>query len=408
MKHLLHVLCIISLMLSAWQCTSPSDDTSLPKITVLEKQVGEAGNSFAMKLFPAVNAFEKDKNANLMISPLSISVALSMAYNGAKGETQEAMADVMAFGDLSVEDVNTACRNLIDYLQRTDPKVLFEAANSMWIDQTFLVKEDFKDVIEEAYQATVSTLDFRQPEALDIINGWVKDKTHDKIEKILDRIPYDAVLYLINALYFKGTWTYEFDPDLTEKMDFTSYDGTVSSVDMMVQKGEFLTFGTETFQAVDLPYGKGKYSMTIILPSPETDINTFIADMDQTSWNEWFSLIPDNTRELELYLPRFTFDYSIKLRDVLIALGMGNAFNPDIADFSGINADPYQPVCISEVYHNTYIQVNEEGTEAAAVTAVEFSYTSVGPVMTINRPFIFAIRESDTGTIVFMGKVAAL
>ncbi|MDZ7797183.1 MAG: serpin family protein [Candidatus Marinimicrobia bacterium] len=403
MKRALNCILMLFLLTGLWHCIAPEGEV---EITALEKSVTESGNSFAMELFPALSDAEGDKN--VLISPFSISTALSMTYNGARGATQTAMAQVLCYPDISREDVNRAYKDLTDYLKTADDKVTLNIANSLWINEIFNPDQDFIDDNREYYDAEVRKLNFGDPASVDTINQWVSDKTEDKIESIIDVIPQNTLMYLINALYFKGVWTWEFDPEQTVEALFRNYDGTRDTVDMMHQRAELDYYATEDFQAVDLPYGDEKYSMTLILPSQGMDINTFIAGMTQSDWESWMEAFPDEKDTIDVYLPRFTVEYKIKLKDILSTLGMGIAFTGQ-ADFTGIH--PAGGIWINEVYHKTFIEVTEEGTEAAAVTAVEMEYTSADPpdpMIRLDRPFLFAIREKETGTIFFMGKILDL
>lgn len=406
MKKILILILFLSLTAGIWYCTTPEEPEGngfVPEITSLEKSVGEAGNSFTMELFPALN--EEETHKNIFISPFSISTALSMTYNGARGETRSSMAEVLCFPDLSFDQVNNAYRNLTEYLKTADEEVTLNIANSIWIKENFDVIQEFIEVNRTFYDAKVCTLDFNNPESVDIINNWVRNRTEEKIEEIIGEIPLNACMYLINALYFKGAWTWQFDPDETLEMNFTCYDGTVNTVNMMSQKAEYLYYQTQDFQAIELPYGNEKFIMTVILPSPDVDINTFIAEMTKSHWDEWIDSFPEKKTEIILMVPRFTLKYDVKLSDILSALGMDIAFT-DAADFTGIC--PEGGIWINEIFHKTFIEVHEEGTEAAAATAVEMTFESAEPSMVLNRPFLFTIREQETETIFFIGKIVTI
>jgi serine protease inhibitor len=397
MKRTAIFACTLLLLAGFWACSGPEAGA---EITALEKSVMERENAFAWQIFPALNALQEDEN--ILISPFSISTALSMTYNGARGETQTAMAEVLDFSDMSTEDVNRAYRNLITYLGTADENVTLNIANSIWYDEIFDIVPEFLNVNRDDYDAEVRALDFQDPTSVNVINHWVSDKTNEKIETIINEIPANAMMYLINALYFKAAWTWEFDPEMTGNMTFHNHDGSSTTLAMMNQKADLDYHQKDNHQIVDLPYGDGKYSMTIILPYDQTDINTFIAEMTQSDWESLLSDFPEEKTAVDVYLPRFTLEYKMKLKEVLCALGMDIAFDGR-ADFSGI----YAPggIWINDVYHKTFMEVNEEGTEAAAATAVEVVYESADPMIMLNRPFLFVIREQESGTIFFMGKV---
>ena len=402
MKRELTFIFVLLFLFGIWSCSGPEEGI---EITDLEKSVTARGNTFALEIFPALNALQEDEN--ILISPFSISTALSMTYNGARGETQNAMAEVLGFSDMSVDDVNQAYKNLTDHLLGADNKVTLDIANSIWADEDFGVDSAFTAVNREYYNAESNTLDFGDPASVATINRWVSDKTHEKIESIIEDIPPAAVMYLINALYFKAVWTWEFDPDQTVDWTFYRYDGGTETVRMMNQIAEFYYYRNEDLQIVDLPYGDEKFSMTLILPASGTDINDFIADITRSQWESWMNSLSGEKTLVDVRLPRFTFEYEETLNDVLIALGMGPAFAYN-ANFTGINSRG--GLYISKVLHKTFIEVNEEGTEAAAVTAVEMEYTSVPdyPMFIANRPFLFVIREKESGSIFFMGKMLKL
>lgn len=411
MKKTLTPILTLFFWLSVTGCSdNPVDPgrSELPRnLTAQEQAIIESDNLFGLKLLSAINAVEGD--TNLFISPLSVSMALGMTLNGAAGETYNAMKETLELAGLSEEEINQSYRSLIDLLVDLDPKVVFQIANSIWYRDTFPIAQPFIDVNRQYFDAVVSGLDFNDPGAAGIINQWVYDNTNGRIEEIVDSpINPLTVMFLINAIYFKGDWTYKFDVADTRDDAFTLPDGSTKQVPMM-NHGEatFPYFENEVFQAVDLAYGDSLFSMTIVLPKPDQDLNTIIAELDKETWDSWVNqLIP---RDLQLLqMPKFEIEYEIKLNDVLTALGMGIAFAPGQADFSRMWEGSLGSLFISEVKHKTYVKVDEEGTEAAAVTSVEMRYTSVpdNPTMRINRPFLFAIRERFSGTILFIGKIA--
>jgi serpin B len=248
-------------------------------------------------------------------------------------------------------------------------------------------------------------LDFSDPAAADIINGWVSLKTHGKIEEIIEPpINPLTVMFLINAIYFKGTWTYEFDKENTIDCPFYTMDGSETNCRMMFIKSDFLYYENDKVRVIDLPYGDGLFNMAVLLPAPGIDINTFIGQLTEEDWNMWMDNLTEHT--VNLFLPKFELEYEITLNSVLNTLGMGIAFRPFEADFSNINDRP--DLHISKVKHKTYVKVDEEGTEAAAVTVVEIGITSLPPgevTMRVNRPFVFVIHENHSNTVLFMGKI---
>ena len=395
------------LLLISYSCekTDPEPNPSEIELTQKGKALVEADNLFGIKLFNEVlEAEEPDKN--VMISPLSVSLALAMTYNGADGDTKTAMEETLELAGLTVDEINSNYKLLIDALSSVDPKILMSIANSIWYKHTFPVEQEFIDVNQSYYYAEVSPLDFSDPGAVNTINNWVADKTNDLITKVLDGIPSDAVMYLINAIYFKGIWKFEFDEANTEEKPFYLSDGTTKDVPMMVQEESFNYLSNDLVQAVELPYGTGNYSMIVLLPQNNKTLSDVIEALTNENWNSWLGEFRKEEK-VQIHLPRFSFEYDNLLNDELIDMGMGIAFDPFNADFSKINPD--RQLCISRVIHKSFIEVNEEGTEAAAVTVVEIIETSAGGETIIhfhvNRPFLFAIREKDTNTIIFIGRV---
>lgn len=375
----------------------------LPReLSVAEGQLIEADNRFAFKLFHEINRQEGAEN--VFVSPLSIAMALGMTYNGAAGETQQAMQGVLELEGMDLQAVNESYRSLIDLLRNLDPRVEFLIANSIWYRDVISVEQEFLDLNHEYFDAEVSALDFSSPIGADVINGWVNLNTNGKIDEIVQG-PIDplTIMFLINAIYFKGDWTYQFDKNLTQDHLFNLIDGSETTVDMMSYEEEtpirYALAGD--LQIVDLAYGGQAYSMTIVLPASPQGIETLADGLTQEQWNSWTAAL-DSTARL-VSLPRFTLEYELALNDALTALGMEVAFT-DSADFTKL----YAPggTYISEVKHKTFVDVNEEGTEAAAATSVEISLTSAGPLpVVVDRPFVFAIRENYSGTILFMGKI---
>jgi serpin B len=375
--------------------------TELPrKLAVAELNLIESDNRFALKLFREINA--ESPGENLFISPLSVGMALGMTYNGARGETKAAMERTLELEGMTLEQINEAYRTLIDLLVNLDPRVQFDLANSIWYRQDVTVLPEFIDLNRTYFDAEVSALDFANPFSLQTINNWVNDNTQGKIDKIYDQLPANLVMMLLNAIYFKGDWTFQFDKSLTEDASFWLADGSQTTVKMMSQETEreFRQSSNDMVAVIDLPYGGEAFSMTILLPHQGVAVDEVAAMLDDATWQSWTAGLAEVSTTV--LMPRFTLEYEIKLNDVLTALGMGVAFTGGAADFSGIV--PGGGIWIDEVKHKTFVDVNEEGTEAAAVTSVTL-IESAASQFRIDRPFIFAIRENFSGTIVFMGTI---
>jgi serpin B len=372
-------------------------------LTQNETQLVESGKKFGLKLFKKI--VEEQPDSNIFISPLSVSMALGMALNGADGTTYEAMRQTLEFGGMTNQEINEAYKSLVDLLINLDEKVLFEIANSIWYRNTFNVDQAFLKTNQKYFDAEISALDFNDPASVDIINNWVSENTNEKIKEIIDNINPLTVMFLINAIYFKGTWQYEFDKENTVDDVFNLVGGGTVDCKMMKIRGRFDYYEDDDVQIIDLPYGDGYFSMTIFLPKPDVDIDEFTSALDESRWENYLTSLSSDSGTLEL--PKFKLEYKLKMNDVLKALGMSIAFDPQQADFSRINPDV--ELYISKVLHKTFVQVDEEGTEAAAVTVVEMNLTSIGGdeefYMTVNRPFLFVIREHHSETILFVGKM---
>lgn len=388
-------------------CAEPVSSPTEPlEPAAAQKALVSASNSFGLNLFREINQSEKD--TNIFISPLSVSMALGMTYNGAAGDTRAAMAEVLELSGLTIEQANQAYKSLIELLSGLDPEVAFQIANSIWYRQGFSVEQEFIDLNQTYFDAAVAALDFNNPGAVETINDWVDQKTNGKIEKIISSIDPLTMMFLINAIYFKGDWTYRFGEYGTHPDSFTVSDELRIPCNMMSQKDATLPyFENSLFQAVNLPYGNGDFSMAVFLPRPDVDLDAVIQEFTTDHWAQWQTKFEES--EGDLFMPRFKLNYDLTMNDVLSALGMGIAFDPLRADFTEINSDG--ELFISKVLHKTFVDVNETGTEAAAVTTVIVGTTSIEPppdfVMRINRPFIFTIHEQESGTILFMGRIGA-
>jgi len=401
---------LILLTSLSWQCsenpaTSPPTDEPID-ISEAEKALIESDNEFGLKLFRQINQSQGD--SNIFISPLSISMALGMTLNGADGTTLEAMEQTLELSGLTLEQINQSYRHLIDLLTELDPQVQFDIANSIWYKHPdFPTPEaDFLQRCQQYFDALVTGLDFNLPEAAPTINAWVEESTNGKIDQIVDDpIDPNICMFLINAIYFKGTWVYRFDEDLTRDTLFYRLDGTTVTCPMMSQKAVHPHLFIDDFSAVDLPYGDGAFRMTIFLPQPSWDPDELIAQMNPENLNGWLGQFSSDS--VNVFIPRFKMEYDRELKDDLTALGMGIAFDPNDADFTNMYRSDYGfNVFISKVKHKTFVEVNEEGTEAAAVTSVEMENGSVGiPDLRADRPFVFMIRENQSGTILFIGKI---
>lgn len=407
-KETMKILIVVMLSASVMSCHKQDDQIKDDLNNLPEKsaQVITSDNSFGLELFRKVLQ-SADKNKNTMVSPLSVALALSMATNGAVGETRTEMENTMKMHGLTPEQINKARKSLVAALQSADPDVLLEIANAIYYRQGLNVKSDYVTLNKEYYNAQVQALNFASPGALGIINGWVASKTRNKIPTIIDQIDSDLVMILLNAIYFNGIWKYKFGEKATHNLPFTLGDGSQKEVAQMSQEAALEYTSNNLFSAIQLPYGKGDYRMTVILPQTNKTTVDVVAALNDENWKNWMKSFV-MTQNVVVTMPRFRFSWEMRLNEMLQAMGMVRAFDPGRADFSGIADVKPNSIYISYVIHKSYIDVNENGTEAAAVTGIGFSVTSVPSGKTyfsVDRPFLFAITEKTTGAILFVGEV---
>lgn len=373
--------------------------TELPRsLTSAEVAAIGASNAFGFDLLREMTRETPDQS--VFLSPFSASMALGMTMNGAHGETWEAMQATLGFHGLSEEEINRSFQELLQLLSDLDPDVDIAVGNSVWYRQGLAVRTSFRERVERYFDARVSGLDFGVPGAAGTINDWVREATRGRIEEIVDDpIPAQIVAYLINATWFKAGWTEPFNPDLTRSAPFHLADGNTAPVELMIRDDTLSHVHTETYGAVDLPYGGGAYAMTVVVPRGRTSVHDLVDAMDPTWWDDL--VVNLRTSRVLLSLPRFEMEWEGALNDALKNMGMGIAFDGG-ADFSRMFESA--SVWIDEVKQKSFVRVDEEGTEAAAVTSVAMA-TSMPPEVRADRPFVFALRERLTGTILFLGVV---
>jgi serine protease inhibitor len=393
-------------------CSNTSDPgqqsapiTSLPRaLTTAEQSTLNAANEFSFTLFRGLaKASAKD---NVFVSPISVSMSLGMTMNGARGTTLDAMRTALGVSGSDLATINAGYKGLIDLLRGLDPTSTFQIGNSIWYKNSRTFSPAFIDTTKKWFDATVTGLNFNDKGgSLAAINGWVKTATNGTIPTILDDITPDEVMFLINAIYFKGAWQVKFDPKLTSPQPFHAADGTTQTVQMMTRpeyaSPKIRTGFSDRLVGLELPYGNGSFAMDVLLPARGADVDSIARTITSAEWTSLLSTLKDD--DPTVAMPKFTMKYERTLNDDLSALGMGIAFT-DRADFSGMGPGG---LMLEFVKQKAFVDVNEEGTEAGASTVTGVVPTALRELR-VDRPFLFVIRERLSGTILFIGKVDRL
>jgi serine protease inhibitor len=384
---------------------APVEITSLPRaLTAQEQTLVAASNTFGFGLLRELNTTRRGEN--LFISPLSASMALGMAMTGADGSTYDEMRSTLGFAaTLSRGEVSQSYRALLDLLRGLDPLVDIRVANSIWMDRDFPVDAPFIAAARQYFDARAETIDFRSAAAVPTINAWVDQSTNGKIKTILDAIDPAEVMFLINATYFKGSWRTQFDKTKTRDDQWNPLVGAAIPMKLMERRGPTRAVSGGDYEAIELPYGGNAFTMTILLPSSGKSVNDLAESMTAAQWATITSRLGAESEAI-VQMPKFTLEWKARLDDQLKSLGMRRAF-ADGADFTRLSPLGDGGLYISRVDQKTYVDVNEEGTEAAGVTNVGIGIVcACGPrTIRIDRPFLFAIRERISGTILFVGKI---
>jgi serine protease inhibitor len=369
-------------------------------LTLKEATLVSSENTFAFDIFSKVLSQAGD--VNTIISPLSISYALSMTVNGAADGTRDSILKALRVSDSSIVDLNKSYRDLTASLLSVDSRITMDIANSVWTEKKFSVKAPFADTLTSYFNAQARSFDITDPTVPAQINSWISDHTNGLIKNMIDKLDANTVMLLINAIYFKGMWKTQFDASATTSRTFTKPDGSTENVPTMYESENQKVYRGIGFYVAEIPYGQGNYVMDIILPD-NNDLSAVTSSLTAASLSTWTTSLTSS--KVNLYLPKFKYGYNISLKNVLSLMGMGIAFT-DSADFSNISNIP---LLISKVNHQAFIQTDEEGTEAAAATVVEIEPTLAYPVepitIDVNHQFIYLIREVTTNSVIFMGKV---
>lgn len=398
---------LLSLGSCGWSGVEEEPATAnLRAIQAQEQEMVLSSSRFALDLF---HQLQKSDDVNQFYSPYSVHQALSMAMNGNEGQVLEEFTRVLRYEGMGLEEANEAAQSLTKYLMELDPKVRLSIANALWYKQGFDVQPEFEETVRKSFGAEVAGLDMSNPQSVEVINQWIENNTEGLIKDMLDQIPANAVMYLVNAIYFKADWKYRFHASNTKKAPFYLSSGQEVEVDMMrmEEPATLRYFSTGELEYLEIPYSTGQYTMSVITAADfglDEKLQKFTFE-DLEYWRE-------QARETNfiLQMPKFKMRYKIKeLNEYLIAMGLEKPFNPSTMNFSRLFTNPTEPLFISRVIHDALIEVDERGSEAAAATVVEIEVTSIGSnqprVFRLDKPFVFLIRDRHSGAILFMGKL---
>lgn len=366
---------------------------------IVDKNFVGSNSEFALDLFNRLA--NKDSSSNIFISPISISIAMAMVYNGANGASRQDISEIFRFKNYDADSLNKAFKLLLTSMSGIDEMVELYTGNSIWLKDDLKINKDFTSLTENYYNATVNLADFESSDTVNKINDWAGKATQGKIKNIADPASLkNAVIYLANAIYFKGQWRDKFKQENTEEDDFFLADKSSKKVQMMQNTGEFDYYDGEKFRVIRMPYGRRKSSMYVFLPDEDIDINDLLTSLSVELLDKY--ILQSTSEEVMLKFPKFNIDYSANLENTLKNMGMNTSFNKDTADFSGIAPG----VFISQIAHKAIIEVNEEGTVAAAASSFGMGALAVKPIeFTVNKPFILLIKDDRTGNILFEGRI---
>jgi serine protease inhibitor len=374
--------------------------------------VAAADNAFGFRL---LNAVQKTiPGRNVVLSPVSAALNLSMVLNGADGQTKQEILAALSLSASEISAINAANAQLIKMIRTPANSITLSVADSLWVNtRRATLLPDYLKRIQASYDAKTADLDFSNPSAAQRVNSWASKETRGKIPKIIDRIDPAELVLLLNAVYFKGQWTHKFDKAKTQQSDFTLDSGSAKQVSRMAQSGRFDYFETPQMQAIRLPFGEGDLVMEVLLPAKSSSLGALEAQLTPERWKNWRAQYSQRSGTIEL--PRFELKSNYRLNGPLQALGMSRAFDPNGAQLAGmLSSAPGQPnpgrLHISSVLQSTYWKVDEEGSEAAAVTTTQIRATAVAHPeqpfrMVVDRPFFCAIQDQRSGALLFVGAI---
>ena len=402
MKNLVSVFAAAAIALVAASC-NPSVNNPYKALEIPTKatEFVEKGHDFSLEFVDRINAAEKK---DYIVSPLSMQFLLGMILNGAQGATADEICDVLGYGAGEIEDVNQFCQSMLEQLPKLDKQTTLSIANAIFVDDGWPLLDSYKSTVGKAYNAKLSNLDFSKGAAsAKVINRWCSDQTHGMIDKVLETTDPAMLCYLLNALYFKSQWKEKFNKSNTAEETFTDEAGNKSTVKMMKQNESFSYQHNDVFKIVRMPYGNGAFSMIALLPQEGKTIADALDEIKESGWRETLRSMVHC--DVDLWLPRFETKYPIDLNDILSDMGMPTSFT-NSADFKAMSQDALK---LSFVQQDAVIKVDEEGTEAAAISmAGMMKETAAEPgervVFHADHPFLYFITEASTGAILFAGR----
>ena len=402
MKNLVSVFAAAAIALVAASC-NPSVNNPYKALEIPTKatEFVEKGHDFSLEFVDRINAAEKK---DYIVSPLSMQFLLGMILNGAQGATADEICDVLGYGAGEIEDVNQFCQSMLEQLPKLDKQTTLSIANAIFVDDGWPLLDSYKSTVGKAYNAKLSNLDFSKGAAsAKVINRWCSDQTHGMIDKVLETTDPAMLCYLLNALYFKSQWKEKFNKSNTAEETFTDEAGNKSTVKMMKQNESFSYQHNDVFKIVRMPYGNGAFSMIALLPQEGKTIADALDEIKESGWRETLRSMVHC--DVDLWLPRFETKYHIDLNDILSDMGMPTSFT-NSADFKAMSQDALK---LSFVQQDAVIKVDEEGTEAAAISmAGMMKETAAEPgervVFHADHPFLYFITEASTGAILFAGR----
>ncbi|MCF8231746.1 MAG: serpin family protein [Bacteroidales bacterium] len=394
------------LILLFTNCSKDNTETEEFLLNDSEKatRISKENNAFGLRLFQKLN-HQKNNNRNIVISPLSTAMVLGMAYNGTENETKEKLSGVLGWNQLDRKEINHFNNRLINHLHDQSENIQMNIANAIWYSRNIDIKPAFLKKNKDNFHAFASSVNAENQPTSEMINRWATRSTDGNITNVVERIPSRQMLYLLNATYFKGNWKNDFNKSKTTESTFFLENGTSKSISMMWQKADLKYYDNNQFQLVELPYENKNYCMYILLPDSDVKLERVIDSLNYKSWHSYKESL-SMKRNINFGMPRFQCEHSVGMKDLVSGMGLEKLFHQSKADLSGISD---QQVAISEMMHKAAIDVDEEGTEASAATSLAISFTTLvedNPFnLIVNRPFIFAIEEKRSNTLLFIGKM---